>query len=110
MQQSRAFPLLTAAACVDNVIPVALEARLKMAINSWLESKKFHELHPLSVRLFVLNEAYQWERYIVCNDIMVPACVLNLCEVKTWEHFRIVCPLRTSVILQLIALASLLQT
>lgn len=56
---------------------------LKMAINSWLE--KLHELHPLSVKLLVLNDRYQWERCIVCNDIMAPACFLNLCEVKTWE-------------------------
>lgn len=58
---------------------------LKMAINSWLEKLRFHELHPLSVTLFVLNDTYQWERSIVCNDIMVPACFLNLCEVKTRE-------------------------
>lgn len=57
-----------------------------MAINSWLEKKAhFHELHPLSVKRFVLNDTYQWERYIVCNDIMVPACGLNLCVVESWE-------------------------
>lgn len=68
-----------------------------MAINSWLEKVQFHELHPLSVTLFVLNDTYQWERYIVCNDIMVPACGLNLCEVKTWELEQVfVCPLGTS--------------
>lgn len=54
-----------------------------MAINSWLEKLEFHELHPLSVKPCVLNDTYQRERYIVCNDIMVPACFLNLCEVKT---------------------------
>lgn len=69
-----------------------------MAINSWLEKVKFHELHPLSGKLFVFNDTYQWERYIVCNDIMVPACGFNLCGVKTWEHFGIVCPLGTSLI------------
>lgn len=56
-----------------------------MAITSWLEKVQFHELHPLSVKLFVLNDTYQWERYILCNGIMVPACGLNLCEVETWE-------------------------
>lgn len=77
-----------------------------MAINSWLEKAQFHELHPLSVKLFVLNDAYQWERYVVCNDIMAPACGLNLCEVETWENFRFVCPLGTSLILLLTTLAS----
>jgi len=33
----------------------------------------------------VLNDTYQRERCIGFNDIMVPACGLNLCEVKTWE-------------------------
>lgn len=56
-----------------------------MAINSWLEKVQFHALHPLSVKPFVLNDTYQWERYIVCNDIIFPACGLNLCEVTTWE-------------------------
>lgn len=26
----------------------------------------------------------------MCNDIMIPVCGLKLCEVKTWEHFRLV--------------------
>ncbi len=77
-----------------------------MAINSWLEKAEFHELHPLSVKLFVFNDTYQWERYIVCNDIMVPACGFNLCGVKTWEHFGFVHPLGTSLIRLLTALAS----
>lgn len=45
----------------------------------------FHELYPLSVRQFVLNDTYQWERYIMCNDIMPLASGLNLCDFKTWE-------------------------
>ena len=75
--------------------------KLKMAINSWLEKVQFHELHPLSVKLFVMNDTYQWESYIVGNDIMDPTCALNLCEVKTWEWrtFRFVCPLGNSPIL-----------
>lgn len=56
-----------------------------MAINSWLEKVQFHELHPFSVKLFVLTDTYQWERYIVCNGIMVPVCVLNLYEIETWK-------------------------
>lgn len=59
-----------------------------------------------SYRLFVLKDAYQWERYIVPNDIMVAAFALNLYEVETWERFRFVCPLGTTLILFL-ALPSL---
>lgn len=81
---------------------------LKMAINSWLEKVQFHEQHPLSVKLLVSSDTYQQERCIVCNDIMVPVCGLNVCEVKTWEleHFRFVFPLRASLIILLTALAS----
>ena len=55
MQQSRAFPLLTAAACMDNVIPVAPEAsyRAKNGHQQLAGKGKLalHELHPLSVGL-----------------------------------------------------------
>ena len=49
----------------------------------------------------MVNDAYQWERYIVPNDIMVAAFALNLNEVETWERFWFVCPLGTTLILSL---------
>lgn len=67
MQKAQAFPLLTTAACVDNVIPVTLEGsyRAKNGYQQLGGKWAVYAQHPLFSMLFMLRDTYAATRLIM---------------------------------------------